>query len=184
MSLLKPAELEDARADAARAGVAPQGLRVLSSMRTAFNVRPEILLAGSNAAGETCIGVQLHRGPVSFLCPPASAGLVVAEAVPQGPGGGYAMFVSGIARADVTRVTVTAPGSSYVDARSGKPVVRPLGPQPAYSSATPGWWGTFEQSTSQPGPWHARVVFYGAHGRLGTADVRFAHPGERLVLPS
>jgi hypothetical protein len=181
-ALLKPSDLADARADAVAAGVAPRSLRILSATRTSLRTRPEILLAGMDAAGTTCIGVQLHTGPVSFRCPPRTPGVVVAEAIPRRSSGGFSTFVTGIVRADVTRVTVTAPGSTYVDARGGTPVVRRLGPQTAYTDATPGWWGTFEASTWQPGPWRAQVRFYGARGLLGVADVHFAHPDERIVL--
>jgi hypothetical protein len=92
--------------------------------------------------------------------------------------------VTGVARGDVTRVTVEAAGETYTDNRTTIAVVRPLGPQTVYTRATAGWWGTFLASTSQPGPWHAQVVFYGANGRLGTADVSMLTPGERLVLAS
>jgi hypothetical protein len=184
MSGLHPVELGPVRRDAARAGVVPQTLRILSSIRTS-RLRPQVLVAGSNSAGRTCLGVQFHRGRSRFLCPAQLArtpGVVIVEAVPKQQGSFYPMFVTGIARADVTRVTVEAPGESYTDNRTTIAVVRPLGPQLVYTRATAGWWGTFEASTSQPGPWHAQVVFFGENGRLGAVDVSLTDPGERLVL--
>ncbi|MDQ2984248.1 MAG: hypothetical protein M3R70_10050 [Actinomycetota bacterium] len=181
---LRPAELVAARRRAVAAGVAPDSLRVLQVSRTRPEIRPQVLLAGRDDAGRTCIGVQLHQRSASFTCPPRldrAVGLVIAEAAPrhlQQSG----MFLIGISRADVTRVTVASPGSTYVDARHAPAVRRPFGPQTVYERAPLSWWGTFVDSTSQPGRWHAHVVFYGAHGQLAALDVRFKHAGERFVL--
>jgi hypothetical protein len=183
ISLLRPEELVAARRAAVRAGVSPESLGVLQVSRTEQHVRPQVLLAGSDGSGRTCLGVQLHRGPVSFLCPPQLdrvVGFVVAEASPRGKG--HALFLTGISRADVTRVTVTAPGSGYVDERGAKPVVRAFGERTVYERTPPSWWGTFIETTTQPRPWHAHVVFYGVHGRLSSLDVRFRRAGELFAI--
>jgi len=184
ISLLRPAELASSRRRAAAAGVAPDSLRVLEVLRTEPGVRPQVLLAGSDASGRTCIGVQLHAAPASFFCPPKLdryIGLVVAEATPpHGPSRG--MFLMGVSRAEITRVTLTTPGATYVDARGPKPVVRPLGPVAIYERRPLGWWGTFVHTTLQPRRWHARLTFYGVHGELTSADVRFDHAGEKAVV--
>jgi hypothetical protein len=159
------------------------GLRnvgVLQVSRTQLHGRPQVLLAAANGSGRTCLGIQLRHGRVSFVCPPALdriVGVVVAEAQSHN-----AMFLMGISRADVTRVTVEAPGETYVDHTGSKPVVRPFGAQTVYTRASANWWGTFFQATAQPGPWHAHVVFYGAHGRLASTYVRFRRPGEQFGL--
>ena len=184
ISLLQPAELASARRSAAAAGVAPATLGVLEALRTEPRVRPAVLLAGSDAAGRTCIGVQLHSGPASFSCPPEldrDVGFVVAEATPPyGPNRG--MFLMGVSRADVTRVTIETPGATYVDARGPKPVVRPIGPVAVYERRPLSWWGTFVDTTPQARRWHARLIFYGARGELASADVRFDKAGEKAVV--
>jgi hypothetical protein len=157
-----------------------RNLGVLQVLRTSQTGRPQVLLVGADASGRTCLGIQLHRGPVSSVCPPELdrvVGVVVSEAEPHN-----AMFLMGISRADVTRVTVEALGQTYVDHTGPKPVVRPFGAQTVYTRASVSWWGTFVQATAQPGPWHARVRFYGAHGRLASTDVRFRRPGDQFVL--
>ena len=184
ISLLRPAELASARRDAAAAGLAPATLGVLEVLRTEPGVRPAVLVAGSDASGRTCIGAQLHSGPASFSCPPElgrDVGLVVAEATPpHGPSRG--MFLMGVSRADVTRVTIETPGATYVDARGSRPVVRPVGPVAVYERRPLSWWGTFLQTTLQPRRWHARLTFYGARGELASADVRFDKAGEKAVV--
>jgi len=183
ISQVRPRELASVRAAARRAGVSVSSLGVLQAMRTQMHVRPSVLVAGADAAGRTCIGAQLHHGAASFVCPPSLdgvVGVVVAEASPAS-GAGHGMFLTGVARADVTRVTVSTPGSTYTDMRSGKPVIRPFGPQTAYVRAHSSWWGTLLMTTSQPGLWDAQIVFYGVHGSIASVDVRFAHAGARLV---
>ena len=165
----------------------PPGLRnvgVLQVSRTSPTGRPHALLAGTNAAGRTCLAVQLHRGPVSALCPPEldrKVGLVVADAS-SWTEHGHSMFLMGIARADVTRVTIETPGATYVDHTGSKPVVRPFGAQTVYTRGPGSWWGTFAYTTSQPRQWLAHVVFYGARGELASTSVRFRRPGEKFVL--
>jgi hypothetical protein len=188
ISELKPRELAALEVAARREGVDPASLGVLASLRTyPRGSRPEVLAAGADARGRTCVGVQLHRGPASFLCPARlqrTLAVVVADAMPvyrsSRSAHTYSMFVTGVARAEVTRVTVLARGETTTDMRSGKPVVRPAAPQLAYDRATPSWWGVLELSTGQPVPWDATVVFYGTHGRLGSLRIRLAHAGERL----
>ena len=58
--------------------------------------------------------------------------------------------------------------------------IRQLGPQTAYDRAYAFWWGTLSLTTTQPGPWHAQLVFYGESGELGSVDLRFRRPGERV----
>ena len=184
ISELRMADLAPARRAAAATGVDPQSVRVLQVLRTRPGVRPQVLLAGSDSSGGTCIGVQLHAGPTSFTCAPEldrAVAVVVADAPPQ-RGSSHSMFLMGVSRADVTRVTVTTPGSTYLDARHAKPLTRKVGAEVVYQRGPAGWWGTFLKSTAQPRRWHAHVVFYGRRGRLGAVDVRFAHAGEQTVL--
>ena len=184
ISNLRPAELAAARAAAHDAGVDPASLGVLQVSRTQPHGRPQALVAGAGPAGRTCIGAQLERGPVSFLCAPQlddDLGLVLADASPP-QAGIHSMFLTGVVRADVTRVTVTTSGMTYVDHTGAKPIVRPFGAQTVYTRRSEGWWGTFVDTTAQPGSWHAQVVFYGDRGPLGSLDVRFTRAGERLAV--
>jgi hypothetical protein len=183
ISLLQPRELAASRRAAAQAGVAPQSLRVLQLLRSQPRVRPQVLLAGSDASGRTCIGVQMHAGPTSFVCPPQldrAVGFVVAEAIPP-RGRGRGMFLMGVSRADVTRVTVATPGATYLDARATTSVARPVGTVTVYERRQASWWGAFVHTTLQPRRWHARVTFYGSRGRLAATDLRFRHAGEQAV---
>lgn len=184
VSELRTADLAPARRAAPAAGVDPQSVRVLQVLRTQQGVRPQVLLAGSDSSGGTCIGVQLHAGPTSFTCAPEldrAVAVLVADA-PTPRGSSHGMFLMGVSRADVTRVTVTTLGSTYLDARHTKPLVRKTGAEVVYERGPAGWWGTFLKTTAQPRRWHAHVVFYGKRGRLAAVDVRFARAGERAVV--
>src|SRR4051812_11682254 len=77
VSGLRPANLDALRAIAPRFGVTAQSLRILEGMRTAFGNRPQLLVAGSDARGRTCIGIQLENGPVRFVCHGRTPGIVV-----------------------------------------------------------------------------------------------------------
>ena len=183
ISRLEPSEVATARKAARSAGVAPASLGVLQVSRTRLKGRPQVLLAGADASGRTCIGAQPHRGPASFTCPPKLDGkiaIVLAEASPRYKDS-YGMFLTGVVRADVMRVTVKAPGSSYADARGAEPVVRELGAQTVYRRGTPSWWGTFVGTTGQPSHWHVHIVFHGANGPVAATDLRFRRGGERMV---
>jgi hypothetical protein len=125
--------------------------------------RPQVLLAGSDSSGGTCIGVQLHAGPTSFTCAP-ELDRAVADLVADSPparGTSHGMFLMGVSRADVTRVTVTTLGSTYLDAQHTTPLVRKTGGEVVYERGPAGWWGTFLKTTAQPRRWHAHVAFYG-----------------------
>lgn len=90
------------------------------------------------------------------------------------------MFLTGVVRGDVARVAVVTPGATYTDEPGPQATVKQLGPQTAYDRRNPLWWGTLTFTTTQPGPWHAHIVFYGRSGVLGSTDLRFKAPGERL----
>jgi hypothetical protein len=83
------------------------------------------------------------------------------------------MFLIGVVRSDVTRVTVHSRGEA------------PLPPQVVYDKKTPGWWGSWEDSTYGTGDtWQATVKVYGKHGLIATTDVVFRKPGDAFYCAS
>lgn len=154
-----------------------------------------ILVASTDSPGHTevvywsdgCLGVRLRDGARTRLCDPKAAAVFVADARPmdhaQG-GEGWSMFLTGVARSDVTRITVHARGATEVVMHGATRVVEPMRSQLAYDAKTPGWWGSWQVSTYQPVPWEATVKVYGKRGLLATTHVRFAKPGDALYCAS
>jgi hypothetical protein len=107
-----------------------------------------------------CVGVTFVDGARQRLCNLRTPVVFVAHALPQA--GSYrGMFVTGIARSDVTRVTA-----------DGNPV---------FDGKTPPWWGGWEDSTNR---WQVTIEAYGAQGLLATAHVTFTGAGDRLYCAS
>jgi len=153
----------------------PAGAGVLAATRTSQSARADLIYAQKG-----CVGVQLSRGPRRLLCPPRTPAVVVVDAH-MVPGQGkpfYGLFLIGVVRSDVTRVTIAVPGEKYVDATSGTRVIRQIPPQVVYEKNAPSPWGAFQLTTGQPGAWHAIVNVYGAHGKLATLQVRPAKAGD------
>jgi hypothetical protein len=159
MSLLKPREI-------------PAGAGVLVASRTAFRGRPELLFVRRDG----CLGVQFRHGAPARLCNLRAAAVVLADEPRPN-----ALFITGVVRSDVTRVVVYAPRETYMDNRRHDHRVRRQPPRLVYDARTPGWWGTFEYSTSR-GP--VFVAVYGKHGRIATRRIDLAEPGERLYCAS
>jgi hypothetical protein len=169
ISLLKPREV-------------PTEVGVLAASRIDQVTRPEVIYSKGN-----CIGVQPSSSPRRVLCAPHTPAVIIAQAprpIPNQEPPGYNMFITGVVRSDVTRVTVRTRKSTFVDMRSGKRIVRQFPPQVVYDSKTPSWWGSFQASTFQPVRWDALVVVYGKHGKLASLRIRFTKPGETLYCAS
>jgi hypothetical protein len=180
ISRLRPSELARASAAASRFGVDPQSVRPLHTQRLAPHDLL-VLVSGSGRSGKTCLGAVVPRGPVAFVCAPKLGPQVafVTVAAKSWPGFRrrhvFPLFVMGVARADVERVDLTAPG---------------FGTEPIYAREG-GWWGTFEASPGVPyptgapvpkRPWRARLDFYGDGRRLlAQLRISLARPVEKLV---
>jgi hypothetical protein len=154
----------------------PAGAGVLASSRIAMHVRPAVLYSKRG-----CIGVQLAASR-TLLCRPRAAAVVIAQAVPQTRG--WNMFLTGVVRGDVTRVTVHARGETETVMHGASRTERPLPAQVVYDARTPGWWGTFTDSTYQPVPWDVTVSVYGRHGLIATTRIRFERPGDAFYCAS
>jgi hypothetical protein len=160
ISLLKPREI-------------PAGAGVLAVSRYSQSGRPELLYAARG-----CIGVQLVRGARRLLCPPHGAVVLVAHAGASRDSS-HPLFLTGIARSGVRRVTIREVGATYVDDRTGTPVVRPAPPSVFDLAKSQGWWGTFALSTSEPKRWDAVVT---VQSKLWTASARITmtQPGDAV----
>lgn len=160
----------------------PRGAGVLAAGRFSVHGRPEVIYAKHG-----CVGVRPSMGASSLLCPPTSPVVLVANAAKPfqaAKGPLYPLFITGVARSDVTRITVHLRAMTFVDDRSGTPAVRDEPPETVYSARQPFWWGSFMVSRSQPVPWDATVKVYGKRGVLASLRIRFTHPGEALYCPS
>jgi hypothetical protein len=154
----------------------PAGAGILAASRITPHRRPAVLYWRRG-----CIGVQLAASRTR-LCTPRAAAVVIAQAVPKTRG--WNMFITGVVRSDVTRVTVHARGATETVMHGATRTVRPVPAQVVYDARTPGWWGTFVDSTVQPIPWDATVKVYGRHGLIATTQIRFAEPGDALYCAS
>lgn len=177
------AMLSALRIAAPAARVDPQSLRVLAAVRLRPHQPSYLLVGGRGALGRTCIGAQ--AGPVAprFFCPEQLAGRVaiVNVGVVAHYGTYWPIYIGGVVSAAVTRITVWTAGMRYTDMRSGKPVVHLQGPQVVFRRGYKTW-GTFESFDAQPVPWHARIDFYGVHGKLASLPLRFTHPGSYVFV--
>ncbi len=130
-----------------------------------------------------CVGVTFADGTRQRLCNLKTPVVFLAHAVPHEQQN-WNMFIIGVARADVTRITDVERGVTTTDMRSGTPVVLPMGPERLFDAKTPPWWGGWEASSGQPVPWDVTLKVYGRRGLLATAHVTFDAPGERLYCAS
>jgi hypothetical protein len=194
VSKLHPDELVRARAAAERAGVAPDSIRVLNVLRTGFD-RLMLIVSGTDTAGETCVGVAVPDTPARFYCPRsagserlgAQAGFVIVD--PQFWKMGhrrmvYPLFLLGIARGDVTRVTVSQPGYTHTLYRheAGAWGTFMSSYAPAYgptNASTPPAYRTLA-ATAPKQAWRGRLDFYGAKGLIGTLSLRLDRPVGRV----
>jgi hypothetical protein len=167
-SEVRAAELAPARAAAQRWGVSPDTVRLLAAMR----LGPDdlsMIVAGTNTADQTCLGFVRPKDAVSFYCPdrlgPQSAFVLVTTRGPYGSDTAHPTFLTGVARADVTRVVVDQPP----DWPNGV----------AYDRKQGSLWGTFELSLSDSR--NIRVKVYGAHGLIATAPLDLTQPGDLLI---
>ena len=164
---LRPDDLTAARAAARPAGVDPDGIRVLTALRTKGGDL-FALLAGSNARGQTCVGASVPNAPVAWSCllDRQAAIVIVAPGAPEQTakyGTLYPLSLLGVTRADVTRVTLDLPGVEHgtLYTRSA-----PLG----------NWWGTFAGPLEFPRPWQGALDIYGKHGRLASVPLSSGSP--------
>jgi hypothetical protein len=184
MSAIHWLDLTGLRLDARGAGVDPQSLRVLDAARLRPRVKPYLLVAGRDARGRTCIGAQPGPARPAFFCRAQLAGhAAVVIAAPQAPyDTSWSVWVNGVVNASVKSVTIETVGVTWTDWRSGKPVVHPQEPLEIFHREGNRTWGTFTSYQSQPVPWNARLVIYGAHGKLATLPLRFTRPGASVYL--
>jgi len=189
---IRAAELAPLRRAAADAGVDPRSLRLLQAVRLAPRDL-SVLAAGDDARGRTCIGVETPARPATFFCPPALEGrvaVVVAAARRGSATGQFPLFLIGATRADVVRVTVSAPVVGTAYAPGGQVTTSARASQVVYLRGN-GWWGTFLDTPGDTyrgapphNPWRARVDVYGKSGRLARLDVRLGAPGTHVFAVS
>jgi hypothetical protein len=154
---LEPADLTAAREAAARAGVVPYSVRVLSATR-ARGGDLFALVAGSGTSGRTCLGAVAPRTPAVFSCRLARH-VAFVVAAPRS----RELYLLGVARADVKRVALTVPGLFHATIYSR-------------GSAIGYWWGAFGGPLEFPRPWHGRLAFYGKNGLLAAVPLSSRSP--------
>jgi hypothetical protein len=176
------ASLSALRIAAPASRVDPQSLRVLDAVRLSPE-RPHLVVSGRDARGRTCIGVQPGPAAARFFCPEQLAGHVaVVNVGALAPDHGrWTLLIDGVVSAAVTRVDVSTVAMTSDDWTTPVTVVDPAGPKSVFKRGYKTW-GTFESFNAQPVPWNARVDFYGAHGKLASLPLRFAHPGSYVFL--
>jgi hypothetical protein len=160
---LLPQELAGIRRLAAGVGIVPGSVKPLSAIRLGPHDL-SVLVAGADHSGRTCLGMGLAH-QTTFTCSPKGAGYVVAAPRPRRSA--YPLFLLGIARGDVTRVTVTQHEqrgnfTKQVYDRAGQT------------------WGTFTLTLAGDRPWQATLAFYGERGLIARLPLRFSRPGTTL----
>jgi hypothetical protein len=164
-------ELAPARAAARRWGIAPASVRLLEAIRLGPGDL-NMVVAGTNAADETCLGVVQHDGPADYYCPDRlrsqSALLMLTRGDPLHANGltYEPAWVTGIERSDVRRITVDQPP----DWNEVGVFDRPSGHS---------YWGTWELSLG-PAP-DVVVTVYLRDGRVHRAAVDLTRPGDRVI---
>jgi hypothetical protein len=161
-------------------GSLPPGSGLLAALRDKPGGHPEALYVPRNG----CIGVQLFSGERTTLCRPHAAAVFVVDALPSYRPGRWNAFVIGVARSDVTKITVEARGATEDVYRHGTHRLRPMPPQVVYDRTTPPWWGAFEDSTFQPRPWDLLVRVYNRFGLIAAERVVPARAGDALYCAS
>ncbi len=164
------AELAPARAAARRWGVAPSSVRLIGAMR----LGPDdlnMIVSGTNAADETCIGFVTPREPAQYFCPtrlgPQSGFVLVLSRSWQADGVlRHPAWLLGIVRADVARVAVDQ-GSEWDD-------------EIVLESANGSYWGTWELSLEDSGR-PATVTVYRKGGEVTSRTFDAQTPGDRVI---
>jgi hypothetical protein len=160
----------------------PSGAGLIQSLRDKPGGHPEALYVPRNG----CIGMQLFSGARTTLCRPHAAAVFIVDALPSYHPGQWNTFVTGVARSDVTKITVQARGAQEDDYSPSTQThrMRPMPPQVVYDSKTPEWWGAFVDSTYQPQRWNLVVKVYNRFGLMVTARVVPAHAGDAFYCAS
>jgi len=168
ISGLQPVEIAAAQLAAAHAMLDADGVRVLESLRTDMGSGPVALLAAPTLGRtpiETCLAVMLRGdAPVKWRCPHdlvATHVLGVVVASSFSTGAGHALFVMGVASADVARVVL---------------VGGPQGSGPIYTRGTT--WGQFESSTAPRKS--LTLLVYGDHALLQKLTLSDPPGGQRI----
>jgi hypothetical protein len=167
---------------AVRTGDVPLDAGIFATDRFGFDARPNVLYWRRG-----CLVVQLSASRTR-LCNPQAAGVFIARTAPvfhSRSGLVHDMFLIGVVRSDVTRVTVHARGATQTVMQGATGREEPLAPQVVYDKKTPGWWGSWEDSTyGTGGTWQATVKVYGKHGLIATTHVVFEKPGDAFYCAS
>jgi hypothetical protein len=158
----------------------PAGAGLLQALRDKPGGHPEALYVPRNG----CIGVQLFSGARTTLCRPHAAALFIVDALPSYRPGQWNTFVTGVARSDVTRITVQARGATEDVYRNHAHHSRRMPPQVVYDRKTPDWWGTFVDSTYQPQRWNLTVKVYNRFGLVASEHIAPAKAGDALYCAS
>jgi hypothetical protein len=167
ISRLQPVEIAAAQLAAAHSMLDADGVRVLESLRTDQTGPVAILAAPALdvTPTQTCLAVMLRgSAPVTWRCPHDLLGthiLGVVVAASFSSGAGHALFVLGVASADVARVVL---------------VGGPQGSGPIYTRGTT--WGQFESST--PPQKNVTLLVYGDHGLLQKLTLSDPPSGQRI----
>jgi hypothetical protein len=167
---VQAAELAPARAAARRWGVAPASVRLLNAIRLGPHDL-SLVVAGTNAADNTCIGFVTPREPVMYFCPPhlaSQSGFVLAVSRTWVVDGvtSHPAWLVGIARGDVGRVTIDQP-SDWNNER-------------VFDAADGSYWGTWVLSLADSGR-PATVTVYREIGEVASATIGVRTQGERVI---
>jgi hypothetical protein len=171
ISGVQPIEVAAAQLAAARAGLDASGVRVLVSSRASRNGVLAILAAPAlyEAPAQTCIAAVLTGDvPVRWECPGATpaasdlahAHVLVSAAAFTWSKGRHPLFLVGVARGDVQRVVLSAPGFPAHD---------------IYNRG--GSWGEFESAVTDGGS----LRVYDKHGLAEIVSLQIK-PGTQRVL--
>jgi len=160
----------------------PAGAGLINALRDKPGGHPEALYVPRNG----CIGVQLFSGSRTTLCRPHAVAVFIVDALPSYHPGQWNTFVTGVARSDVTKITVQARGAQEDDysPRTHTHHFRLMPPQVVYDSKTPMWWGAFGDSTFQPRSWNLVVKVYNRFGLMAAEHVVPTKPGDALYCAS
>jgi hypothetical protein len=170
VSQVTAAELAPARRAAPRWRVARDSVRPLAAMRLGPGDL-SMIVAATNAADQTCLGFVRPKDPVAFYCPgrlgPQPAFVLVTTRGPYETEGRtiHPTFLTGVARADVTRVVIDQPP----DWPNGI----------VYDREQGSVWGTFELSLSDSRD--IRVTVYGKRGVIATVPIDVTQPADLLI---
>lgn len=160
----------------------PANAGIFAADRSAPGLRPNVLYWQRG-----CLVAQLTASRTR-LCNPHAAAVFIARTAPVFHDRNqvvHDMFLIGVVRSDVTRVVVHSPGAMQTVMVGSTRKPEPMPPQVVYDSRTPGWWGSWEDSTFQNrGTWSAVVEVYGKHGLIATTNVAFSKPGEAVYCAS